>query len=228
MNYPDDFINKIICGDCLEVMKDIPDKSVDLVLTDPPYGMNYQSSRRTDKHEKILLDNSIEWFKDFAKQVFRILKDDTHIYIFCNDYAISYFRTWLNESGFNNKRALVWIKNNHTSGDLYGDYANKTEFILYSQKGRRLLNGNRDTNVLNFARVNTDKHPTAKPENLCSYLIEKSSQENNIVLDPFIGSGTTAVACKSLGRRYIGIEISQEYCEIARKRVNATPEPLFV
>lgn len=219
MNYPDDFIDQIICGDCLEVMKEIPDKSVDLVVTDPPYGMNYQSSWRTNKHEKILLDNSIEWFEVFAKEVFRILKDNTHIYIFCNDYAISYFRTWLNEAGFNNKRVLVWVKNNHTAGDLYGDYANKTEFILYSQKGRRLLNGNRDTNVLNFARVNTDKHPTAKPEKLCSYLIEKSSQENDIILDPFLGSGTTAVACLELNRHFIGIELSSEYCEIAKKRI---------
>ena len=219
MKYPQDFINKVIQGDCLEVMKGIPDKSMDLVLTDPPYGMAYQSSRRTDKHEKIELDDSIEWFRDFARESFRILKDDTHIYAFCNDYATSYFRDWLKEAGFTPKRALVWVKNNHTSGDLEGDYGNKTEFCIYAQKGRRLLNGNRDTNVLESKRQNTDLHPTEKPLDLISKLIQKSSIEGDIVFDPFLGSGTTAVAAKQLGRKYIGIELSQKYVDIANERL---------
>ena len=219
MNWPDDFINKVIQGDCLEVMKQMPDKCVDLVLTDPPYGMAYQSSRRIDKHEKIELDDSIEWFKIFAKESYRILKDDSHIYVFCNDYAISYFRDWLAEVGFTPKRALVWVKNNHTSGDLEGDYGNKTEFCIYAQKGRKILNGGRDTNVLESKRVNTDLHPTQKPEDMISFLIGKSSKETEVVFDPFLGSGTTAVAAKQLSRKYIGIELSEKYCKIAEERL---------
>lgn len=212
-------LNQVIHGDCLEIIKSIPSESFDLTLSDPPYGMSYQSSRRTDKHEKIALDDSIEWFSTFAKELYRVMKNDTHIYIFCNEYAISHFRDDLEDAGFSNKRTLVWVKNNHTSGDLLGDYANKTEFILYAQKGRLLLNGSRDTNVLQFARVNTDNHPTEKPIDLCSYLIEKSSLRGQIVFDPFLGSGTTAVASKNLGRHYIGIELNEKYVETAHSRL---------
>lgn len=225
MKYPTDFINKIIQGDCLEIMKQMPDKCVDLILTDPPYGMNYQSSRRIDRHEKIEQDNNTDWFKPFAIQSFRLLREDTHIYIFCNEYAISHFRDWLEEVGFTNKRTLVWVKNNHTSGDLEGDYANKTEYILYAHKGRRILKGARETNVIEENRVNTDMHPTEKPLNLMQFFIEKSSEEDEIVFDPFLGSGTTAVAAKQLGRKYIGIELSEKYCEIARERLKQ--EQLF-
>lgn len=210
---------KIIQGDCLEVTKTFPSESFKLCLTDPPYGMNYQSYRRTDKHEKIALDDSIEWFRDFAKELYRVMADNTHTYVFCNEYALSHFRDWMEEAGFTNKRTLVWVKNNHTSGDLEGDYGNKTEFILYAQKGRRELNGHRDTNVLNFARVNTDNHPTEKPVDLCRYLIQKSSTDGDTIFDPFMGSGTTLIAAKMEGRDATGIELSEKYCQVARKRL---------
>ena len=215
-----DYINKIVQGNCLEVLKGIPDESIDLCLTDPPYGMNYQSSWRIDKHDKIIFDDSIEWFESFAKQLFRIMKNDTHTYIFCNDYAISYFRNWLELAGFVNKRVLVWVKNNHTSGDLEGDYGNKTEFLLYAHKGKRKLNGKRNTNVLYYSRENTDNHPTAKPISLCGFLIEKSSNKSDIVLDPFSGSFTTALAAEMLNRNWIGIELSPEYCAIGQQRLD--------
>lgn len=210
---------QIINGDCLEIMRGFADKSFDICLTDPPYGMIYQSSRRTNKHEKIALDDSIEWFAGFAKELYRVMKDDTHTYIFCNEYALSHFRDWLEDAGFTNKRTLVWVKNNHTSGDLEGDYGNKTEFILYAQKGRRLLNGSRETNVLEYARALTDNHPTEKPVDLCRFLLRKSSRENETVFDPFCGGGTTLVCAKMEKLNAVGIEISEKYCEIARKRL---------
>lgn len=210
---------ELICGDSLKEMQEMPASSFDCCITDPPYGMAYQSSRRTDKHEKIALDDSIEWFEDFAKELYRVMKDDTHIYIFCNEYAISHFRDWLEAAGFTNKRTLVWVKNNHTSGDLEGDYGNKTEFILYAQKGRRLLNGNRETNVLNFARVATDNHPTEKPVDLCRFLLRKSTQEGESVFDPFMGGGTTCVAAQMENRDYTGIEILPKYHEVAKNRL---------
>lgn len=156
---------------------------------------------------------------EFIKESYRILKDDTHIYLFCNDYAISEFRKELEKVGFTTKRTLVWLKNNHTSGDLEGDYGNKTEFILYAQKGRRELNGRRDTNVLQFDRVTNLQHPTEKPVSLFSYLIGKSTNENDLVLDGFLGGGTTALSCKQLKRNFIGIEISQKYVDIANQRL---------
>jgi len=211
---------QIIHGDCLEIMKGMADKSVDLVLTDPPYGMSYQSSRRTDKFAKIELDDNVDWFADFIKECYRILKDDRHIYVFCNDYAISTFRDEMKKVGFVPKRTLVWLKNNHTSGDLEGDYGNKTEFVLYAQKGRRELNGKRDTNVLEAKRVCEMSHPTQKPIDLFSYLIEKSSKENEIVFDPFAGSCTTAIAAAQLNRNYICIEKEEQYINVCHERMD--------
>lgn len=220
---------KIIRGDCLEVMGTMPDKSVDLICSDPPYGMSYQSARRTatPQYEKIENDTSLEWLAPFLKEAYRVLKDDTHIYLFCNDYAISDFRKEMEAVGFTPKRTLVWVKNNHTSGDLEGDYGNKTEFILYAQKGRRFLNGNRDTNVIEEAREACELHPTQKPLNLMMYLIEKSSKEGELVLDPFAGSGTTLIAANYLQRNAVGIEISPEYAKIAQERLDSTPNSLF-
>lgn len=214
-------VNQIIQGDCLEVMRGMADKSVDLILTDPPYGMSYQSSWRTGtpQFDKIEQDDNIDWFPKFIKQAYRVLKDDTHIYIFCNDYAISEFRKLMEEVGFTPKRTLVWVKNNHTSGDLEGDYGNKTEFILYAQKGRKELIGKRETNVLNFDRVAFIKHPTEKPVDLCQFLIQKSSNTDDIILDPFAGSGTTLRAAMNLNRNYIGIELVPEYAKIAKQRL---------
>lgn len=222
-------INKIYNVDCLEFMKTLPDKCIDLVLTDPPYGMSYQSSRRTatPQYEKIQGDSDLSWFPNFAKEIYRVLKENTHVYIFCNDYAISDFRKELTKVGFTIKRTLVWVKNNHTSGDLEGDYGNKTEFILYAQKGRRELNGNRETNVLNFSRSLNEFHPTEKPVNMMTFLIDKSSQESEIVLDPFAGGGSSLLASKQMKRNYIGCELSKDYCDIAQKRLDSLTQSLF-
>ena len=215
------FLNKVICGDCFQTIKEIPNESVDCIISDPPYGMNYQSSRRTatKQFEKIEQDDNIDWFKDWIKDCYRVLKNDTHIYLFCNDYFISHFREEMKKAGFTIKRTLVWVKNNHTSGDLLGYYGNKTEFVLFAHKGRKELSGGRDTNVLLFDRVAVMEHPTEKPQQMIKYLLGKSTKENDIVLDPFLGSGTTSVACKHLKRNYIGIEISPEYCKIAEQRL---------
>jgi len=225
LTWPDDYINKVICGDCLEVMKGIPDGAVDLVVTDPPYGMGYVSSRRKLKFNHIENDNNLDWVESFTPIIFKILKENSHSYIFCNDYSHGELRQAHKDYGFQVKRTLIWEKNNHTSGDLEGDYANKTEFILFCHKGRKLLNGNRECNVLKFDRVATLTHPTEKPLSLISKLIVNSSNPGDLILDPFLGSGTTAVAAKQLGRKFIGIEIDPGYCRIAEDRLRQ--EELF-
>ena len=192
---------------------------VDAIITDPPYWMKYISSRRKQKHRAILWDDNVNMDKFFEKS-FKILKDNSHIYCFCNEYCIWPFREQMIEAGFNMKRMLVWKKNNHTSWDLLGDYANQTEYILFAHKWRLLLNLSRDRNVLEYSRVNTDLHPTAKPVELISYLISKSSKEKQIILDPFLWSWTTGVACKNLNRDFIGIELDENYFNIAKDRIN--------
>jgi site-specific DNA-methyltransferase (adenine-specific) len=206
MKYPDDFINKIICGDCLEVMKDIPDKSVDLVLTDPPYGLNKKIHDGGTWSTKQKFDACLEWDylidKSYWEEVFRISK---HQIIWGgNYYSFPPSRGW-----------IVWVK-------PYFPTMSDAELAWTSfDKNTRIFKESRNPEGYK-------KHPTQKPVSLMKYCIENYTKPDDIILDPFLGSGTTAVACKSLGRRYIGIEISQEYCDIARKRVNATPEPLFV
>jgi site-specific DNA-methyltransferase (adenine-specific) len=227
VNYPDDFINKIICGDCLEVMKDIPDKSIDLVLTDPPYGINYQSNFRTDKFTKIINDNDINL--NVIKNIYRVLTENSALYLFTRWDVMSFWCCEINRY-FKIKNVIVWYKKGGGIGDLKGSYIYNHEFCIFAVKGKHKLQGKRINDVweINKDSVNNYQHPTQKPVKLFKQIIEKSSIEQDIILDPFIGSGTTAVACKSLGRRYIGIEINPEYCDIARKRVNATPKPLFV
>lgn len=220
-------INKVHCWDCLELMKQIPDKSVDLVLTDPPYGMEYVSSWRKHKHDKIKDDNNLDWVADFMRELYRIQKDDTHCYIFCNDYWLWTFREEAKKVWYNIKRTLIWIKNNHTSWDLEWDYANITEFCVYLQKWRRLLKGKRENNLLYFDRENCDLHPTVKNKEMIKYLLNKSSNKKELVLDPFLWSWTTVVACKELGRNFIGIEKEQKYVDIANKRLSQTTTSLF-
>ncbi len=220
-------LNKIYCADCLELMKQIPDKSIDLVLTDPPYWMSYVSSRRNIKHEAIQEDDNLDRVPEWMKELYRIQKDNTHCYIFCNDYWLWIFREEAKKVWYTLKRTLVWIKNNHTSWDLEWDYANITEFCVYLQKGRRLLKWKRENNLLYFDRANCDEHPTVKNKEMMKYLIDKSSDEKDIVLDCFLWSWTTAVACKELGRNFIGIEKEQKYVDIANNRLETTMISLF-
>lgn len=119
------------------------------------------------------------------------------------------------------KNLIIWNKNNHGSGDLKGSYAPKYELILFGHKGRSLFRDKRISDVIDFDKIPSKKlkHPTEKPLGLLKIFIEKSSDKENVILDPFIGSGTTAVACKRLNRNFIGFEISQNYVDVANKRL---------
>ena len=223
MKYPDDFINQIICGDCDEVMPCIPDKSVDLVITDPPYG----------KRKDIEWDNKDNfiskidyWFNEF----FRISKYG--VIIFCADSMMPYL---LNNREQYYQRILFW---NKPEGSQFNGACNNNlwfsiEPILIFSQDYEQLKKNYEKEIpyeyqfFNARTIPMKKygHPTTKPLNLMMWLIMHFTKQNQIILDPFIGSGTTAVACKKLNRNYIGIDKNYN---IARKRVNATPEPLFV
>jgi len=203
-------INQIICGDCLEVMKTFPDKSIDLVLTDPPYGMNYQSNHYVGKNpfEKIVGDNEypVEVLKDLFK------KAKKGVFSFCR---------WNNLNDVPKPKSfIVWAKNNWTAGDLKREFGRMWEGILFYPQEDFEFN-KRIPDVFFSSRVSPDKlvHPTEKPLDVMKWIIQNCTKENDIILDPFLGSGTTAVAAKQLHRRYIGIEISQKYCEIAKQRL---------
>ncbi len=227
----DKWLNKIICGDCLEVMKELPDKSVDLVLTDPPYKMNHSTGGCTNigfenkwqgmiKAGNTVMDFDTDInFSEWVGEMYRVLKNDTHAYIFINDKNLYELLGECQKVGFQLSNILVWHKNNCTPNRYY---MKNGEFILFLRKGKAVPINNMGTKaVLDINNINgKDKlHPTEKPIELLEILIKNSSLSNDIILDPFLGSGTTAVASLNTGRFFVGIEKEPKYCEIARKRL---------
>jgi site-specific DNA-methyltransferase (adenine-specific) len=213
----DDLENKIINADCMDILKQLPDKCIDLVLTDPPYGMDYQSGRREQKYEKIQDDNNLDWLPSFLKELKRVSKDDAIWYVFCSWHNVDIFKQEI-EKVKKIKNILIWNKNNFGSGDLYCDYAPKYEMCIFCNENKK-LNGNRIANVLNFAKTGNELHPTQKPVDMFGVLIQKASNENDLVLDCFSGSGTTSIACHRLKRRFICIERDKDYWEASCKRL---------
>lgn len=213
MNWPDDFINKIICGDCLEVMKEMPDKCADLVLTDPPYGIKMDKgfegfggfggfgepiARR--RYEENKWDNQRP-----TKEIFEeIMRVGQKIMIFGGNF----FADLLPIS----THWLVWDKLN--TMPTFGD----CELIWTNIDRKSVKKYTYEYNGL-IGKEGWRIHPTQKPLGLITWLIKDYSEEDNIVLDPFLGSGTTVEACKLLHRNFIGIEISPSYCKIAEERL---------
>ena len=210
-------------GDCLERMKDIPDGSVDMILTDPPYGMDFQSNFRKQKHKKIENDSDLTWLDIWCSELYRVSSNNSAHYVFCSFHNIEKFKTSLQKK-FKIKNVLIWEKNNTSMGDLKADFAPKYEMIIFLQKGRRFINGKRDPNILKFSRTGNKLHPTQKPVDLLQYLLEKFSDHNQNVFDPFMGSGSTGVACVNTGRNFIGIELDEEYFNIASERIKQSEE----
>ena len=208
-------MNEIICADCLEVLKSMPDKSVDLVLTDPPYGINLIPPRGITK--AIAGDRNDEARALWAAVVpecYRVMKDNTAALFFAGlsePWVVDTLR-----SAFVVKDCIVWVKNNFG----IGYYRPQHELAFYCHKGTPPTPERAESNVWFENKVQTPIHSREKPVYLMKRAVELCSQNvGDVVLDPFAGSGTTCVAAKILGRKYIGIEISPVYAEIARKRV---------
>jgi len=216
---------KLLCGDCLERMKEIPDKSVDLIVTDPPYLINYKTNHRKNKKHDfcsvIKNDNNFEMISIYIKECYRIMKDNSAMYMFCNCDKVDYFKQELEKAKFKIKNMIIWVKNNWTAGDLYAQFGKQYEIVFLVNKGRKKFNGKRITDVWNFDRVSGNKqvHQNQKPVELLMQCIEKHSDKNDVIFDGFMGSGTTGVACGNLNRKFIGIELDENYFEIAKNRI---------
>lgn len=190
-----------------------------MIVTDPPYMINYQSDYRKNKYKKIKNDkNSYDLISEYFKKCNEILKDNSAIYCFCSWHNVDFFKREF-EKYFKLKNIIVWNKNNTSMGDLKGSYAPKHEFILFGHKGRRLIEGFRYPDVLDFKRTNNKLHPTQKPIDLLEVLIKTSSKEGDIVFDGFMGSGSTGIACLKNNRNFIGVELEKEYFDIAKNRI---------
>lgn len=214
---------KLVHGDCLEVMKAIPDESMDLIVTDPPYLINYKSHWCCSK--VISGDNDYDLIEKSIKEMYRVLKPNSAAYIFCSPKRIDYFMRCCLDAGFNIKNNIIWVKNNWTSGDLKAQFGQQYEVILLLNKGRKCFNGKRLTDVWYFNRVSFQHqfHPNEKPVGLLEQCILKHSSENDIILDPFMGSGSTAIACINTHRQFIGIEKDAQYYKIAKRRISKQP-----
>ena len=209
MNWPTDYLNKVICGDCLEVMKGIPDKSVDLVLTDPPYGIGDRlciGGGKDNRMQELYLASDWEDIapsKEYFNEVFRISKNQ--IIFGGNYFALPPTR------GF-----VVWDKIKFASNYSQAEYI-WTSIDCIARIYKHCSNGG-----FVIQPINEQVHPTQKPVELLQWLLQNYAKPSDLILDPFFGSGTTGVAAKLLGRQFIGIEISEKYCDIARKRIDGT------
>lgn len=211
---------KLYHGDCLEVMDKLIEEGikVDMILTDPPYGIEFKSNHRKEKYNKIKNDDSLEFLDEYLKKSYDLLKDDTHIYCFCSWHRIDEFKRTF-EKYFKLKNIIVWEKNNTSMGDLQGSYAPKHEFILFGHKGRRLRNGKRLPDIIKANRTGNKLHPTQKPVDLLEIFINQSSNDNDVIFDGFMGSGSTGVASLNTNRKFIGIELDKNYFDIAENRL---------
>ncbi len=214
-------------GDCLELLKPLTEESVDCIITDPPYGIGYQSNMKKNKDLPMFYDRNTAWLSEYLYKAYRVMKKDAHLYMFCPQQKIDEFKQKI-ESFFILKNILVWNKGGFGMGDLEGSYAPSYEFILFAVKEQgRKLNGKRERDVLNYNKVKPDYHPTQKPIDLIEFLIEKSTNEGDVVLDTFMGSGSTGVACCRKNRNFIGMEISDEYFNVAKQRIEECEKTLF-
>lgn len=216
-------------GDCLELLKDIPDNSVDLVVTDCPYHIvpggctnkgegNGIFQKENASNGKLFAHNEID-FSEWLPDVYRVLKPRTHCYIMCNGRNLMRLQSEAEKVGFEYQNLLIWEKGNVTPNRYY---MGACEFILMLKKGKaRTIRNASCPNILKVKNnVGKKHHPTEKPVELMQIFIVNSSDEGDIVIDPFMGSGSTGVACINTNRNFIGIELDEQYFNIASDRIN--------
>ena len=218
--------HKIICGDSVEVMSGLEDKSVDLIIADPPYFLPAKHYDTRKYFARSLSDLSIleYFFRGVFKEITRVLKDEGFIYIFCDgqSYPVFYVQLYPHVKSL---RPLIWDKLTSINGY---SWRHQHEIILFAEMPKAPVIPTGDGDILKYraVRVNEREHPAEKPINLISALIEKSTNNNDIIIDPFTGSGTTLIASERLKRNSIGIEISKEYCELSYKRLTKEIEQI--
>jgi site-specific DNA-methyltransferase (adenine-specific) len=211
--------NRIICGDALHIVKSLPDKSIDLIVTDPPYGDNVSYGPRAIR---------IAGNKDpliallVLSEAYRVLKMHTTTYVFCGMRHLCFLRSFFTQyTRYKVREVIIWNKVNMGLGHAF---RKQYECIMVLEKGTPHYRNHQMLNLLHHKRVRSSHHPHTKPLDLMKALILHSSDKGQVVLDPFVGSGTTALAAKQLQRDYIGIDLEHGYCKVAEKRLHPLPE----
>jgi len=219
-------------GDCLELMKDIPDGSIDLIVTDPPYKITSRGNggnsggmfqKKIVNKGQVFNNNDIS-IKDYLGEFYRMLKPQSHCYIMTNNKNITEFLMAVKDSDFHFIKNLVWVKDNKIMGQ---SYMSQFEYIIFLRKGHhKKINNCGDSDVLTFPNKKLKDengktiHDTEKPVGLMKSLIGNSSQPDDLVIDPFMGIGSTGVAAADLNRSFIGMELDCDYFKIAEQRIN--------
>ena len=230
----------LVQGDCAEYLKSLEDNSVDLIVADPPYEIGQINGGGTvntklkfsEKLQPLKTANIIDGYdiEKLGTEFIRVLKQP-NIYIWCNKKQIpKYFDFYVNKLGCKFD-ILCWHKTNPVP-TYSNKYLTDTEYLLYFHNGKCFPQNYEDAFTYYLAPINySDKqkysHPTIKPLDLTMKIIKNSSIEGEIVLDPFMGSGTTGVACKKLNREFIGVEIDENFFTIAKNRIESVTKKLF-
>jgi len=238
MKFPKDFLNKIICGDVLKVMKHIPDSSIDLIITSPPYNIKNSTGNGlkdgrggkwanaglqkgySDYDDCVPHDEYVKWQRACLTEMLRIIPDDG---------AIFYNHKWRVQAGllqdrqdivrdFPVRQIIIWKRKgglNFNAGYFLPTY--EVIYLIAKPKFKLSTKANAHGDVWEFTQEMNNKHPAAFPVDLINRIV--SSTNAKIILDPFMGSGTTAISATNYKRNYIGIEISSGYCKMAQQRI---------
>lgn len=214
--------------DSIQFMKQMEEGSVSLVVTDPPYktitGGN--SDGANSKRPQGMLDGNRKLFKhqklkisEWMCELYRVLKDDSHCYIMTNSLNMEEMLTESRKAGFKLHNILVWEKNNCTPSQFY---MKNCEYVLFLRKGRAKwindIGGSKTVHKFNNI-IGKKTHPCEKPIELLEFYINNSADEDTVVFDPFMGTGSCGIACKELGVDFIGCELDKEYFDIAKERL---------
>jgi DNA modification methylase len=206
------FTNQIIHGDCIQVMRQIAPESADLILTDPPYLVNY----RDRSNRAIQNDVNAAWLKPAMREAYRVLKQDRVAIMFYGWTRVdAFFEAW-KEAGFQPVAHLVFQKQ-YSSKSRFFHYQHEQAYLL--AKGRPPMPKHPLNDVMAMPYSGNKLHPTQKPVTALFPLIRTFTVPGELVLDPFAGSGSTCAAAMLANRRFIGIELDDAYCEAATARV---------
>jgi DNA modification methylase len=213
LKFPDDFVNKIICGNCLTLIKKIPDSCIDVIITDPPYGLS---------KEGVYNDKDLTTFYSVLPECYRVLKKDA--------FFITFFSTkFLPELFKNNPFNYFWQIILYCPEGAVKSPIGITKYMscfVFKKGNPQVVLPNKDIFIDTPGKmIEPDEgfinHPTPKPKHFIKEILRMFTKEGDLVLDPFIGSGSTAVACKQLNRRFIGFEINEKYCQLANRRLSS-------
>lgn len=220
--YAQPFFN-LLFGDGFQLIKSLPDNSVDLIVTDPPYGINLTKGYKSGSTELVQGDDGFTvmfFLDDIMREYKRVLKPNSALYIFTRFDVMPYW--WIKlKNYFDAKNQIVWFKGGGGMGDLKGNFSYNYESIMFATNGKHQIRGKRDGSVWQIGKCKQEYHETQKPVELIEKILLHSSDEGMTVLDPFMGSGTTGVACRNLNRNFIGIELNEDYFNTAKKRIES-------